>query len=282
MTDTAPHAHEHDHDQARILDLDADVLAGHLASIVSWLPLATAPRRVVDLGCGTGAGTFALLDRFPQAEVTAVDAAAGHLRRLREKAVARGVAEQVRTVQADLDTGLDADWLEVGRLDLVWASASLHHLAEPDRTLRRVHAALAPDGLLAVVELAGFPRFLPDDAPREAPGLEDRCHAVRAHDHAAHLPHRGADWGARLTATGFTVEGTRTVTAHLTPEDSAAVGPYALTSLRRMRTTLTGALSARDLAALDRLLDADSPHSLLRREDLAVRTERSVWAARRG
>ncbi|NEA84552.1 SAM-dependent methyltransferase, partial [Streptomyces sp. SID14436] len=52
-------------------------------------------------------------------------------------------------------------------------------------------------------------------------------------------------------------------------------------SLRRLRHGAAGALSPEDLAALDRLLDTDGPHSLLRRDDLAVRTERSVWAARR-
>jgi hypothetical protein len=40
-------------------------------------------------------------------------------------------------------------------------------------------------------------------------------------------------------------------------------------------------LSADDLTALDHLLDTGSPASILRRDDLAVRTERTVWAARR-
>jgi SAM-dependent methyltransferase len=171
-------------DQAEILDLDADVLAEHIASITAWLPINRAPRHIVDLGCGTGAGAFALLARFPEAKVTAVDASAGHLRRLRERAKALGVADRVRTVQADLDT----EWPELGQPELVWASASMHHMADPDRTLCKVHDLLAPGGLFAVVELAGFPRFLPDNAPEERPGLEERCHAE-------HVPHRGADWG---------------------------------------------------------------------------------------
>jgi len=48
-----------------------------------------------------------------------------------------------------------------------------------------------------------------------------------------------------------------------------------------MRSNVARTLSAEDLTALDQLLDADSPHSILRRGDLAVRTERTVWAARR-
>ncbi|WP_405821120.1 class I SAM-dependent methyltransferase [Streptomyces sp. NBC_00838] len=270
------HRHGADDDQAEILDLDAEVLAGHTASITAWLPVEAAPRHIVDLGSGTGAGTLALLKRFPGAEVTAVDTSAAHLRRLVEKAGSEGVADHVRTVQADLDTG----WPDLGTPDLVWASASMHHMADPDRTLRQVHETLAPGGLFAVVELAGFPRFLPADAPAERPGLEERCHAALDRHHAEHMPHRGADWGPKLTAAGFTVEGERTVTVDIGPPHTEAVGRYALGSLRRLRGGVAEMLPAEDLAALDRLLDTESPHGVARREDLTVRTERTVWAAR--
>jgi len=60
--------------QADILDLDARILSEHTAAITQWLPVREPPRHIVDLGCGTGAGTFTLLDRFPEAHVTAVDA----------------------------------------------------------------------------------------------------------------------------------------------------------------------------------------------------------------
>ncbi|MBD0735251.1 class I SAM-dependent methyltransferase [Streptomyces sp. CBMA29] len=303
MTHAAPHAahdaHGHDdrdqaqaqaqahgtdshHDaeadsQADILDLDAEVLAEHTASITAWLPVETAPRHIVDLGCGTGAGTLALLRRFPEAEVTAVDTSADHLHRLRHKAETAGVAERVRTVRADLDT----QWPELGAPDLVWASASMHHMADPERTLRQVHDTLAPGGLFAVVELAGFPRFLPEDAPAERPGLEERCHAALDRHHAEHVPHRGADWGPMLSAAGLTVVGERVVTVNIGPPHTEAVGRYALTSLTRMRGGIAETLAPEDLAALDRLLDAEGPDSIARRDDLTVRTERTVWAARR-
>ncbi|MFJ7949732.1 class I SAM-dependent methyltransferase [Streptomyces sp. NPDC096354] len=291
MTHTSPHA-AHDHgahsvhqhgqqqgtdDQAEILDLDAEVLAEHIASITAWLPVEAAPRHIVDLGSGTGAGTFALLQRFPDAAVTAVDSSTSHLHRLVDKAKSEGLADRVHTVQADLDTG----WPDLGTPDLVWASASMHHMADPDRTLRQVHDTLAPGGLFAVVELAGFPRFLPEEAPEDRPGLEERCHAALDHHHAEHMPHRGADWGPMLTAAGFTVEGERTITVNLGPPHTEAVGRYALGGLRRMRGSVAEALTAEDLTALDQLLDTDSPRSILRRDDLTVRTERTVWAARR-
>lgn len=271
--------HEHTAgDHTEILDLDADVLAEHTASLIAWLPIESSPRRIVDLGCGTGAGTLALLKHFPEAELTAVDSSAAHLHRLGEKAAAAGAADRVHLVETDLDATV---WPELGRPELVWASASLHHMADPDRTLEQVHGLLAPGGLFAVVELAGFPRFLPEGAPEDAPGLEERCHAARDHHHAEHVPHRGADWGTKLAEAGFTVEAERTISAVIGPTRTNAVGRYALSSLRRMRGSVASALTARDLTALDRLLDTDSPHSILHRSDLRVRTERTVWAARR-
>jgi SAM-dependent methyltransferase len=271
--------HQHDVDgQAEILDLDAEVLAEHLAAITASLPVGRSPDRIVDLGSGTGAGTFALLDRFPGAHVTAVDAAAGHLQRLREHAQTRGVAGRVRIVQADLDAD---DWPELGRPDLVWASASLHHMADPDRALRKVHELLAPGGLFAVVELSGFPRFLPAGAPEDRPGLEERCHEASEHRHAGHLPHRGADWATKLAEAGFAVEGERTIAVDIAGSRENAVGAYALAALRRIRHAVAEALDPADLAALDRLLDTAGPHCILRRDDLAVRTERTVWTARR-
>ncbi|MGV9453758.1 class I SAM-dependent methyltransferase [Streptomyces sp. NPDC003635] len=292
MNHTHPHQHLADHSHhgaqtgppadadglAEILDLDAHVLADHTAAIIQWLPLASPPSKIVDLGCGTGAGTFALLDRFPQAHVTAVDASAAHLKRLRDKAVARGVEARVRTVQADLDAD---DWPDLGTPDLVWASAAMHHMARPDSALRAVHRLLSPTGLLAVVELSGQPRFLPETAPEERPGLEERCHEAADHLHSAHVPHRGADWGPKLTEAGFTVEGERTITVHIDGSDQPDIGVYALGVLQRVRHSVAGTLAPQDLAALDRLLDLDGPGSILRRDDLAVRTDRTVWAARR-
>ena len=217
-----------------------------------------------------------MLDRFPETHVTAVDSSVNHLHRVREKASRAGVSERVETVQADLD----ATWPNLGTPDMVWASASLHHMADPDRTLRKIHELLAPGGLLAVVELAGLPRFLPDDAPANRAGLEARCHVAVDRRAAEHMPHRGADWGPKLTAAGYTVEAQRTVAVDIERPRSEAVGRYALLVLRRLRDAVAGELPADDLAALDELLDTDGPSSVLRRDDLVVRTERTVWAAR--
>jgi SAM-dependent methyltransferase len=276
-----PHRHSHGDEAdsaalAEMLELDAEVFGPYLADVVDWVhELAPAPtRRVLDVGAGTGTGSLALARRFADADVLALDLSADLLARLHDKARDLGVADRVRTVQADLD----AAWPAVDPVDVAWAANSLHHLADPDRALAAVLAALRPGGLLAVAELDSFPRFLPDEV---GDGLEARCHAMVAEEMAEELPHLGSDWGARLRAAGFTVEAERTFTIELTPPLPAATGRFARTWLGRLRSGLDGRLSAEDAAALDALVDGHGPGSVLRRDDLAVRTARTVWAARR-
>lgn len=281
------HGHGHGHGQgpghdddaalAEVLDLDAEVLSGHLEDVTAWVAQhLTGPSVVADLGAGTGTGTVALLHRFPDARVIAVDVSAGLLDRLRRRTTELDLADRVEVRQADLDTG----WPDLADLDLVWASASMHHLADPDAVLARVLDALRPGGALVVLELDGFPRFLPDDLGHGAPGLEARVHDVLAAARARDLPLTGSDWGARLEAAGFAVE-SREFSLDLGADVPPATSRYARASLGRLRTRLADGLSAEDLATLDVLLAPTGPASLLERGDLTVRAHRSVWIATR-
>jgi SAM-dependent methyltransferase len=260
-------AHSH---LGELLDLDADVLHEFHREVITWVGSLIPDRpRIIDLGAGTGTGTVALARHLPDAQVVAVDLSEEMLEHLRHKAHASGVADRIQTVQADLDQ----PWPDFGVADLVWASASLHHLADPARTLTQALASLRPGGVLVAVELDSFPRFLPDDA---GAALEDRCHAALAQLRAAAGMHMDEDWTALLTKVGFTVETERRFDIALHAPLPAAAGRYAQVSLQRMRHGLDGHLSADDLATLDTLA-AD----VLSRDDLAVRATRTVWQARR-
>jgi SAM-dependent methyltransferase len=289
------HAHHHHHHAAvengeaaeaalaELLDLDAEVLPSYLADAMGWIRGLTAdrpPHRILDLGSGTGTGAFALAQTFESAEVTALDLSAGMLERVQVTARALGLTERVHPWQADLDVAFPSGLEPV---DLVWASNSLHHLADPDRVLAEVFAAIRPGGLLVAAEMKTFPRFLPDDLGPGfgLPGLENRCHAVVDQGLSDEMPHRGADWAPLLTKAGFTIEAERPFVIELTPPLPTAAGRYAQASLARLRTGLEGRIDAADLATLDRLLVGAGPDSLLHRNDLTVRAARTLWAARR-
>ncbi|MEV5675776.1 MULTISPECIES: class I SAM-dependent methyltransferase [unclassified Streptomyces] len=255
-----------------MLELDAEVLGTCVSELTAWLDELTdrEPRRIVDLGSGTGTGAIALAHRFARAGVTAVDLSPQMLHRLAEKAYALGLSDRVIGVRADLNDG----WPALGTIDLVWAAASLHHMAEPDRVLAGAFDALRPGGLLALTEMDFFPRFLPDDIGVGRPGLEARIHAALS-------PAPAVDWTDQLARTGFVLEARRPFSVDLAAPLPPAAARYAEVCLRKLRSHLDEQLPVEDLATLDALLDSEGPHSVLRRDDLTVRTTRTTWAARR-
>ncbi len=276
----APHGGAgHSSDLSEMLDLDAEVLHDYLAEVTSWVhSLAPAScERVVDIGAGTGSGCLALARLFEDAEIVAVDQSPDMLARVHEQAAAAGLANRVRTMHANLDEG----WPDTGPVDLVWASMSLHHMTDPDRTLANIMAALRPDGVLAVVEVDGQPHFLPDDIGIGRPGLEARYRAALDREHAAQVPHLGSDWDARFAAAGVSVLERRVFTIDLRPPLPPASGRYARAYLARIRPALDDRLDVEDLTTLDRLLDEHGPDSVVHRQDLTVRTVRTARVAQR-
>ncbi|WP_217143256.1 class I SAM-dependent methyltransferase [Streptomyces sp. AC627_RSS907] len=280
-----PGHHEHGHGHAadaadalaEALDLDAELFGFHLTSALDSLASLLDDRvtAIVDLGAGSGTGTLALLERFPGATVTAVDTSPAMLTKTAAKARARGFGERVRTLRADAGRELPG----IEGADLVWAASSLHHLDDPAAALSSVRAALRPGGLLAVSEMDGMPRFLPEEAVAERPGLEARCREALSALHAEQVPHLGADWGTLLRQAGYIVEAERTEQLKLTAPLPAATGRYAHLVLERVRSAVADRLEAADVAALDTLLDG-GPHDVRHRDDLQVRSTRQLWAAR--
>ncbi len=278
------HAHgPADPSLARMLDLDARILHGHQRELTAWvrrLARDTAGRVVVDLGAGTGTGTVALAWRFDRAEVHAVDASAAMLDRVTERAVVDGLADRIRTVHADLD----ADWPALPPADLVWASLVLHEVADPAGLLARVHDGLAPGGLLAVVEMDGPPRFLPDrlDPALGRPGLADRLDGAVTHGGTGGPSH--PDWAPWLRDAGLVDVATRVFRVDPDPADTiaaAATLPYARAWLARLRDRAAARLDAGDRAALHALLDDDGPHALARIPGVALRGTRTAYVGRR-
>lgn len=278
------HAQHHEHHQgdidhdvlAEMLDLDAAVFAAAMRTVHEDIERAAdAPvRSILDLGAGTGTGTFGLLQHFTEAHAVAIDASADMLVHLEQQAERLGLAGRVTTRTADLDDAVPT----MDTVDLAWASASLHHLADPDRTLTGIAAAIRPGGLLAVAELNGLPRFLPADTPGGAAEL--RAHQLLGADRAVDMPAMGSDWGPRLTQAGLTVEQHRAITLDLVAPVSSVIPRYATATLTRIRGAVADRLQPADLEAFDALLDG-GPDDVRHRADLRVSAERWLWIARR-
>lgn len=110
-----------------------------------------APARALDLGCGEGGDAIWLAGLGWQ--VTAVDISAVALQRAAEDAQSAGVAERISFVQADL-----AHDFPPGEFELV-SAPFLQTVLEFPRALvlQRAAAAVAPGGLLAIIEHAAPP-----------------------------------------------------------------------------------------------------------------------------
>lgn len=120
-----------------------------LAEVAGELP----PGRALDLGCGEGADAVWLAERGWQ--VTAVDIAQTALDRAAAEAQARGLA-------VDFQRHELPDTFPAGQFDLVSAQF-LHSEVERDRprTLRRAAEAVAPGGVLLIVDHGAAPPWAP-------------------------------------------------------------------------------------------------------------------------
>jgi trans-aconitate methyltransferase len=98
--------------------------------------LETAEPRVLDLCCGNGALTRRVLERFPDARVTAVDWDPVHLEIAR-----RTLPERVEIVEADVTRPGWDETIAPGSLELVVTATALHWI--DDEPLTALYARLA-------------------------------------------------------------------------------------------------------------------------------------------
>jgi malonyl-CoA O-methyltransferase len=111
--------------------------------LLALLPMSTRVRLWLDLGCGTGYCSRALLRRFPEAQGLSVDIAEGMLHYLREHnpdlQLVAGDAEQLP--------------LRDQCCDLIFSSLAVQWCADFSAVLRQARRVLRPGGVLAFSSL---------------------------------------------------------------------------------------------------------------------------------
>jgi malonyl-CoA O-methyltransferase len=183
-------------DPARVAP--ADFLRREIASrMFDRLALVkTAPRHVLDAGCGTGADIAQLQKSYPAAQVLGLDAVPAMLAAAGDTQAPRSFLSRLLPAKAGVDlVAGDFGQLPLGpnSLDLVWSNLALHWHPQPDRVFAEWRRVLRVDGLLM------FSNFGPDTF------VELRA-AFAAMDEKPHtLPFVDMhDFGDQLVEAGFT------------------------------------------------------------------------------
>jgi tRNA (cmo5U34)-methyltransferase len=113
-----------------------------LFNMFCYIPENFRPRRILDLGCGTGNLTEQIRFHFPDAHITALDIS-GEI--LKECANRFRTDHSISYVQADFR---DLPF-EPGSFDLVMSSIAIHHIEDPEKSslYHRIYEILGQGGL---------------------------------------------------------------------------------------------------------------------------------------
>ena len=149
-------------------------------AIASQIPETEQPLQILDLGCGTGLEIEFLLQRSPNAQITAVDLSEGMLARLAER-----YHTQLQQITLVADSYLTMD-LGTQRYDYILSAMTIHHLLhEPKRQLyAKIYAALKLGGKYiegdAVTTAAYEAAFLAEyvEEVTQVPSTEDGAYHI--------------------------------------------------------------------------------------------------------
>jgi malonyl-CoA O-methyltransferase len=148
------------------------------------------PDRLLDAGCGTGWGTRQLAQRYPAAQMVALDIAKGMLDAGRERS---GWWRKLLSGRRDFPVCADIEFLPLSAnsMEMVWSNLTLQWCNDLPATFRELHRVLKTGGLLM------FSTFGPDTLKelRSAfQGVDGRNHVNRfmdMHDQGDMLMHNG-------------------------------------------------------------------------------------------
>ncbi len=115
--------------------------------------IKTSPKKVLDLGCGTGLGSIGLQKRFKSAQVFSLDLAFAMLEKTyAQQPLLKKTFGGKKLVCADIENLPVAD----EQIDLVWSNLALQWCNDLDKSFANIRTALKPNSLFI------FSTFGPD------------------------------------------------------------------------------------------------------------------------
>lgn len=120
-------------------------------AICALLPIQERSRRVLEICCGEGLLAEAILDRFPECQVTGLDGSATMLEHSRKRLARFG--ERFTARHFDL---FATDWrIPDASLDAIVSSLAIHHLDSQQKQalFRDIYSMLAPGGVLVIADI---------------------------------------------------------------------------------------------------------------------------------
>lgn len=123
--------------------IGASPSAHHVVDVLpEFFAETSVPDSFADVGCGLGRVTFDVAERYPETTVVGYDAAEPALRDNRQQARERGLDDVrfERTVLPEFDPDR--------RFDVVFSYFTLCYVADVERALRNMYAAVEPGGYL--------------------------------------------------------------------------------------------------------------------------------------
>ncbi len=189
---------------------------------------ADSPTTVVDLGCGPGARTASLLQRWPTARVVGVDSSATMI----EAARTHAVDGRLSFVEADL-----REWQPPRPVDVLVSNAVLQWVPEHLELVPRLVEMLAADGWLAFQVPANFaePSHRLLQELRESPRWRTRVGAGASRSWAVEEP---TTYLAALAGCGLDVDAWATTYLHVLNGDDAVLEWAKGTALRPVMAML--------------------------------------------
>ena len=127
--------------------------SNHILSLITELP---ANPRIADIGCGAGAGTLFLADRF-KSKVRAVDFSREFLDELTNRAKQRGLEHLVETIECDMGS---LDW-KPETIDLLWSEGAAYNLTF-EGALKAWRPLMAANGIAVISEMSYFTSEVPE------------------------------------------------------------------------------------------------------------------------